>query len=296
MATSLQTRATARLLRQRNDVPVLVERAAVSRRRPSVALRSRVSIMLPPVVLALLLLAGWQLYVSSAGIDETVLPSPTRVLTQGWADRQNLWDNTLPTLKETLLGFALSITVGWLLAILCDFSRVCRRALEPLLVISQTIPIIAIAPLFVIWFGFTTLPKVLIVALVTFFPITVSLMKGFATTPVEATNLLRSMGANSLQRFLRLRVPTSLPFFFSGLRISITYAVVGAIFGEYVGAERGLGIYMQISKNSRRTDLVLAAVAVTALLSLLLYLVVTVAERMTIAWERPHPGRKSGSS
>jgi ABC-type nitrate/sulfonate/bicarbonate transport system permease component len=249
----------------------------------------------PPILLTAALVGGWQLYVSVAHVDRSVLPSPAQVVTGGWADRQNIWDNTLPTIQETLLGFALSITVGWLLAIVCDFSKTARRAIEPLLVVSQTIPIIAIAPLFVIWFGFTTLPKVLVVALVTFFPITVSLLKGFATTPVEATNLLFSMGANSVQRFRRLRVPTALPYFFSGLRISITYAVVGAIFGEYVGAERGLGIYMQLSKNSRRTDLVLAAVVVVAILSLLLYLLVSVVERLTLSWERPSGSRRSQS-
>jgi ABC-type nitrate/sulfonate/bicarbonate transport system permease component len=263
--------------------------------RKSLSLRRRVMLIAPPVILTAFLIAVWQVYTSAAHVDVAVLPSPGRVISQGWADRHNLWQNTLPTLKETLLGFALSISVGWILAFICDFSQVCRRAIEPLLVVSQTIPIIAIAPLFVIWFGFTTLPKVLIVALVTFFPITVSLVKGFATTPVEATHLLRSMGANGIQRFLRLRVPTALPFFFSGLRISITYAVVGAIFGEYVGAESGLGIYMQISKNSRRTDLVLAAVAVTAILSLLLYLIVSIVERFTVAWERPSGARRNSS-
>jgi ABC-type nitrate/sulfonate/bicarbonate transport system permease component len=249
----------------------------------------------PPIVLTAALVVSWQLYVTLAHVSLTVLPSPVQVVAAGWSDRQNLWDNTLPTIQETLLGFTLSITVGWLLAMICDFSTIARRAIEPLLVVSQTIPIVAIAPLFVIWFGFTTLPKVLIVALVTFFPITVSLLKGFATTPVEATNLLSSMGANSVQRFLRLRVPTALPFFFAGLRISITYAVVGAIFGEYVGAEYGLGIYMQLSKNSRRTDLVLAAVLVTAGLSLLLYLLVSIIERLTLVWERPSGARRSSS-
>jgi ABC-type nitrate/sulfonate/bicarbonate transport system permease component len=116
-------------------------------------------------------------------------------------------------------------------------------------------------------------------------------LQGFATTPVEATNLLRSMGASRVQRFVRVRVPTAMPYFFSGLRIAITYAVIGAIFGEYVGAERGLGIYMQISKNSRRTDLVLAAVAVSAVLSLGLYFIVTVIERLSIPWSEAARGR-----
>jgi ABC-type nitrate/sulfonate/bicarbonate transport system permease component len=256
--------------------------------RPPVGLATRlarrVALLAPVVVVVVVVLGGWQLYVIRAHPDVAVLPSPARILRQGWGDRANLWANTIPTLQETLIGFALSITVGWALAIVCDFSKLLRRGLEPLLVASQTVPIIAIAPLFVIWFGFTTLPKILIVALTTFFSITVSLLQGFATTPMEATNLLRSMGANRVQRFIRLRVPTAMPYFFNGLRIAITYAVIGAIFGEYVGAVKGLGIYMQISKNSRRTDLVLAAVAVSAALSLILYFTVTVIERLSIPW------------
>jgi ABC-type nitrate/sulfonate/bicarbonate transport system permease component len=251
----------------------------------------RLLLVAPVLVVIAVVLGGWQLYIIRAHPDTSILPGPLRILRSGWADRANLWSNTLPTLKETLIGFALSITVGWLLAIICDFSKLLRRGLEPLLVASQTIPIIAIAPLFVIWFGFTTLPKILIVALTTFFSITVSLLQGFATTPVEATNLLRSMGASRVQRFVRVRVPTAMPYFFSGLRIAITYAVIGAIFGEYVGAERGLGIYMQISKNSRRTDLVLAAVAVSAVLSLGLYFIVTVIERLSIPWSEAARGR-----
>lgn len=255
-------------------------------------LRRRLGRVVPPLVVAAALLGGWQLYVTHANVDVTVLPSPGRILTQGWENRTDLWENTLPTVQETTYGFALSITVAWVLAIACDFSDLVRRGIEPLLVISQTIPIIAIAPLFVIWFGFSTMPKVLVVALVTFFPITVSLLQGFATTPREATNLLRSMGAGRVQRFLRVRVPTGLPYFFSGLRISITYAVVGAIFGEYVGAEKGLGIYMQVSKNARRTDLVLAAVAVTAAISLLLYFAVALVERLALPWSHDTKGAR----
>lgn len=251
------------------------------------AVRRRIGAVVPPLGLAVVLLGAWQLYVSAAGVNPTVLPGPVRVAIQGFDNRSALWSNTVPTVTETLLGFGLSMSVAWLLAGVCDFSSLCRRAVEPLLVVSQTIPIVAIAPLFVVWFGFSTLPKVLIVALVTFFPVTVSLLQGFRTTPVEADNLLRSMGANRWQRFVRLRVPTALPFFFSGLRISITFAVVGAIFGEYVGAVKGLGIYMEINKNAERTDLVLAAVVVTALASLILYFLVVLIERLVIPWSQP---------
>jgi ABC-type nitrate/sulfonate/bicarbonate transport system permease component len=262
------------------------EGRAAPRRRSRLARLGRLA---TPIVLPLILLGCWQLYVSQAHVDPVILPSPTRVLSAAWENRGALWANTLPTLKETLIGFALSITIGWALATICDFSGLVRRNVEPMLVISQTIPIIAIAPLFVIWFGFSLLPKVLIVALVTFFPITISLLRGFAATPVEATNLLRSMGAGRIRRFLCVRVPTALPFFFSGLRIAITFAVIGAVFGEYVGAASGLGIYMQTATNARETDLVMAAIGVTAVLSLILYCAVTVIERVALPWT--HQGR-----
>jgi ABC-type nitrate/sulfonate/bicarbonate transport system permease component len=243
-----------------------------------------------PLLLTAVLIGTWQLYADHSGISPLVLPGPVRVVEQAWQNRSALWVNTVPTLEETLAGFGLSICVSWVLAVVCDFSAAARRAVEPLLVVSQTIPIIAIAPLFVIWFGFDMLPKVLVVAIVTFFPITVSLLQGFGTTPPELTSLLVSMGAGPVQRFLRVRVPTALPYFFSGLRISITYAVVGAIFGEYVGAQNGLGIYMQQSENAQRTDLVLAAVGMSAVVSLALYLAVTAIERLALPWAIPSRG------
>lgn len=168
--------------------------------------------------------------------------APQRILQQGWAARTTIWDNTLPTLQETFLGFAVSLTVAWTLAILIDFSPWLRRALVPLLVASQAIPIIAIAPLMVIWFGFGMLPKVIVIALVTFFPATVGLIDSFNRTDRDAINLLRSMGANRWKQFVYVRLPSALPSFFTALRIGIAYAVTGAIFAAYVGAERGLGI------------------------------------------------------
>jgi ABC-type nitrate/sulfonate/bicarbonate transport system permease component len=159
-----------------------------------------------------------------------------------------------------------------------------RRAVEPLLVTSQTIPIVAIAPLFVIWFGFGLLPKVLIVVLVTFFPVVIALLDGFGRVDPEGTTLLRSLGATRQQAFLTLRWPTALPSLFTGLRISVVYAVIGAIFGEYVGASEGLGIWMKLSQNSFRTDLVFAAILLTAIVSIALYLGVGILERAIVPW------------
>ena len=161
-----------------------------------------------------------------------------------------------------------------------------RRALTPLLVASQTLPIVAIAPLMIIWFGFGLLPKVVVIALVTFFPIAIGLIEGFAATDRQATNLLRSMGASRLDQFRYVRLPGAMPSFFTALRIGITYAVTGAIFAEYVGATAGLGIFMQVQKNSFRTDLVLAAVVVTAAVSVTLFALTYLVQRVRGAVEQ----------
>jgi ABC-type nitrate/sulfonate/bicarbonate transport system permease component len=255
-------------------------------------MRSRALAVLPSLAVVALLVAIWQAYASLSGIGNDVLPPPTRVLSATWENRGDLWHNTLPTLRATVLGFALSLAVGFALAVLVDASAVLRRALMPVLVASQTLPIIAIAPLMVIWFGFDLTPKVLLVALVTFFPITVSFAEGFAASEPGAEALLRSMGAGRVRVFRSVRFPGSLPFFFAGLRIAITYAVVAAIFAEYAGASAGLGIYMQNAKNSFRTDLVLAAVLVTTLLTLSLFALTYALERIAIPWYRL--SRRSG--
>ncbi|MFZ2527825.1 MAG: ABC transporter permease [Rhodococcus sp. (in: high G+C Gram-positive bacteria)] len=238
----------------------------------------------PAAVVVLTLVALWQVYVTVSGIRPQVLPSPFRVLAQGWEHRDDLAAHTWSTLQVTLVGFAVSLVVAWTLAIVVDFSPWLRRALVPLFVVSQTLPIIAIAPLMIIWFGFGLLPKILVIALATFFPMAIGLIEGFAATDREAGALLRSMGASRRQVFRYVRLPSALPRFFTSLRIGITYAVVGAVFAEYVGATSGLGIYMSIQKNSFRTDLVLAAVLVTAALSLALYLITFVVERIVAPW------------
>ena len=148
-----------------------------------------------------------------------------------------------------MLGFLLAVVIAIASAAAMDRTPPLRRALEPLLVTSQTIPIVALAPLFLLWFGFGLAPKVLVVVLVTFFPIVVALLDGFRSAQPEAADLLRSYGASDGQAFRFLRWPSALPNLFVGLRISVVYAVIGAVFGEYVGAREGLGIWMQISRQ-----------------------------------------------
>lgn len=248
--------------------------------------RRAVSLALPPVLVVAVLLAVWQTYTSAAHVDPTTLPSPWRVLVQGWQNRQDLWDSTVPTVQETAAGFGMSFVAAWLVAVLLDFSAIARRSLYPLLVASQTIPIVAVAPLLIIWFGFGLFPKMLVVTLATFFPLTANLAAGFASADREAMRLLRSLGAGRLRAFRMVRVPSAMPYFFAGLRVSITYAVVGAVFAEYAGAESGLGIYMQAQKSAFRTDLVFAAVAVTAVLSIALFGATYLLQRLLLPWER----------
>jgi len=247
-----------------------------------------------PAALAIAgLLLAWQLYADLSGISATTLPSPTRVAQQAWIHRQALFDNAVPTVRATLLGFACSLTTAFLLSILMDFSQPLRRALFPVFIISQTLPLVAIAPLVVLWFGFGLLPKIMLVALVTFFPMLVALVQGYAATEKEIALLLHSMGASRWRSFVLARLPSALPFFFAGLRISITYAVVGAIFAEYAGAAKGLGIYILNAKNNFRPDLVLAAVGVSATLTLILFGATVLVQRLAMPWLRfeQEPGR-----
>ncbi|HMR49475.1 MAG TPA: ABC transporter permease [Arachnia sp.] len=242
------------------------------------------ALVLAPLVFVAVAIVVWEIAVRATGVRPQVLPPPSRVADAGWGQREAILDHALATLSVTAAGFGLSLVLAWAIAVAADFSPTLRRGVMPLLVASQTIPVIAIAPLVVIWFGFGLWPKMLVVSLVTFFPLVVGLVEGFASAPAEASGLLRSMGAGPVRTFLLVRLPSALPSFFTALRIGITYAVTGAIFAEYVGARRGLGIYMSVQKNAFRTDLVLAAVAVTAVVSVGLYLSTYLVERLVIPW------------
>ena len=238
----------------------------------------------PPVLLVAAVLAAWEAYSRASGISPVVLPSPTRILEQLWTFRADAARHLLATLGETVLGLAISVAFSIAIAVAMDRFVPLRRALQPLLVASQTVPVVAIAPLLVLWFGFGLAPKILIVVLVTFFPITVALIDGFGSAAGEATDLLESLGATRGQVFRKLRWPAALPSMFTGLRIAATYGVIGAVFGEYVGAYEGLGIWMQLSQNAFRTDLVFAAVLLAAALSIALFALVSVTERLLIPW------------
>jgi len=253
--------------------------------------RSRIGRWGPPLGLAAVVVLLWEGYVRVAGLDPITLPAPSRVLGALWDFREAAAGHLAPTLVEAIIGCAMSMVFAIGAAVALDRWEPVRRAVEPLFVTSQTIPVVAIAPLFVIWFGFGLLPKILIVVLVTFFPVTIALLDGFGRVDPEAMTLMRSLGASTGQTFRKLRWPAALPSLFTGLRISVVYAVIGAIFGEYVGATEGLGIWMRLSQNSFRTDLVFAAILLTAIVSVALYVGVGIVERIAVPWSPGARGR-----
>jgi ABC-type nitrate/sulfonate/bicarbonate transport system permease component len=240
-----------------------------------------------PAILAVgSIFLAWEIYVQVSGIAPTTLPAPSRVGAQLIAQRETISEHAVATLQATLFGFACSLASAFVFSVLVDFCRPLRRALFPVFIISQTLPLVAIAPLIVLWFGFGLMPKILLVALVTFFPMLVALVEGYEATDNDVTALLASIGASRRRIFLIARLPSAQPYFFAGLRISITYAVVAAIFAEYAGSAKGLGIYILSSKNNFRPDLVLAAVAVSAVLTLILFASTHLVQRLAMPWAR----------
>ena len=239
---------------------------------------------IPPLLILAGLFVAWEVYVELSGINPVTLPAPSRIFESAWRNRDLLWHHGIVTLKETVIGLAVSIAFGIALALIIDAVAPLRRGIYPLIVGSQTLPIVVIAPLLVLWFGFGLTPKIVVVTLYTFFPITVAFASGLAATDPEAHLLMRTLGASRWQTLRLLQVPQALPYLFTGLRIAVTYAMVGAVFAEWSGATDGLGIYVLLMKNSFRTDMVLAAILLIAVLSLGLFFLVSLVERAVVRW------------
>jgi ABC-type nitrate/sulfonate/bicarbonate transport system permease component len=283
---------------EENPVPHLVtshigqELPAIRRARPVwkrttallVWLRQIGSRVVPAFVGFGAFIALWQWYAGQPSIDPELLPTPLAVWGALCAERDLLWQQTLVTLEETAVGFAAALVAGVFFATVVDFSSWLRRALYPLLVTSQTIPIITLAPLLVLWFGFGLFSKVVVIALMCFFPIVVALADGLRSTDPELVKLYRAFGAGRLRLYWSVRLPGALPALFSGIRIAVTYSVIGAIFGEYVGASAGLGYFIELKQHSFATAAEIAAILVTAALSIMLFLLVALIERLALPW------------
>jgi len=232
----------------------------------------------------------WQVAASTGAIagalhiESFLVPSPFEIAEALWQNRSLLAENAWVTLKEVLLGFGCALLAGLAFAVALHLSETMRRAFYPLVVASQTIPIIVIAPILVVWFGYGIGPKLAIVALICFFPITVNTLDGLRSVDPDATKMMRTLDASRRQTFLRVEAPTALPYAFSGAKIAVAVAVIGAVFGEWAGSDSGLGHLMLQDNAQLETARLFAAVAVLSAMAIALFGFLALAERRLVTW------------
>lgn len=237
-----------------------------------------------PISFFAILIFIWEVVAKLEVVPTYILPAPTRIIKTLFIDLPILKEHIIVTLMEALVGFVIAIIFAITISIIMDSIPMVKKAIYPLIITSQTIPIVTIAPLFAIWFGFGYLPKVVIVVLVCFFPTTISFLEGLASVEEDLLNLVKSMGASKMQLYKIVKLPAAMPSFFSGLKISATYSIMGATIGEWVGGKNGLGVYMLRVKQSFATDKVFATIIIITLLSLSIIKVIEFIERKSMPW------------
>ena len=228
----------------------------------------------------------WEIASRAADVPDYILPAPTAIgerLVRSWAI---LWNHSVVTLTEIGVGFVVGVALGLALAIPISYSAVVRNTLYPLIVASQAVPKIAIAPLLVLWLGFDMLPKIVVTALMVFFPVTVTAAEGLTSVDRNLLDLLRSVNASQAQIFFRIRFPHALPHIFSGLKIGITLAVVGAVVGEWVGADSGLGYLLVYANTLLDSTLLFASLFLLIVIGVVLFVLVGIAERVLLPWHQ----------
>ena len=247
-----------------------------------------------PLLLIVLFLGVWEVLCRALDVKTYLLPTPSRIWEELVRQGPSLVEHTWITTYEMLLGFLLAAVVGILLAVFIVSSPVFDRSIMPILIFSQTVPKIAIAPLFIVWFGFGPTAKVLVAFLICFFPIVIDTAVGLRSVSPDMLNLARSMGASWWDIFVKIRVPTALPYIFSGLKVAITLAVVGAVVGEFVGATKGLGYILLKANGELQTPLLFAAITILTVIGIVFYYVLEAAERIMIPWHVSRRGQEGG--
>jgi ABC-type nitrate/sulfonate/bicarbonate transport system permease component len=265
--------------------PVSEQPATVLRAAPYTGrLRRLTGSWVPAALIVLVLLGVWEGYVHLWAVPKWLLPAPSLIAMTLVVSRELLLDHTLVTLSEVVVGFGLSLLSGVALACGIAVSRTLERALYPFVIASQMVPIIVIAPLLLIWVGYGLTPKVIVVALTAFFPIVVNMVDGLKSVDPDVVNLLRIMGASRWQIFVKVQVPTALPFLFSSLRVATAVSLIGAVIGEWMGSSQGLGYLMIRSKPQFLTERVFAAIVVLSVMGVALFGLVGVVEKLAIPW------------
>lgn len=240
----------------------------------------------PAIILFLLILAVWQIAVVVKQIPIAILPSPIDVIHTLVSDFGTLMSNLLTTMIEIVLGFVFGALVGMVFGILIAYSQTMERLLYPLVIASQMIPVFAIAPLLIIWFGFGMAPKIIIAAIIVFFPICVNQVEGLRSVDQGLVNLLRAFSATRWQIFRKASFPASVPYLIAGTQVGITFSVIGAVIAEWIGAQKGLGALMISANSMSRTDVVFAAIVVLAVLGLVLFIGVRLLADWLMPWQK----------
>ena len=254
--------------------------------------RARIQMMLAPLALVVIALgawelaARWELLADALSIEPFLIPAPSDIADALWADRDLLADDGWVTLQEVVLGFGLALAAGVGFAAALHLSESLRRAFYPALVASQAVPIIVVAPILVVWFGFGITPKLLIIALICFFPITVNTLDGLRSVDPELIKLMRTLDASRLRIFTRAEAPSALPYAFSGAKVAVAVAVIGAVFGEWSGSSSGLGHLMLQASAQLETARLFAAVVVLSAFAVSLFALLSVLERRIAWWGR----------
>lgn len=232
------------------------------------------------------LLVVWEISVRLAGVPPFILPPPSQIAARFVSDFSLVAEHFLVTLGEIALGFVLALASAFVAALAIFYSKTLERVFYPVIIFLQNMPLFAIAPVLKLWLGFTIWPKVTIAALIAFFPIVVNTVDGLRASDPDLIDLLKIFGASKRQILQKVQLPSALPFLFSGARVGITLSVVGAVIGEWVGAQAGLGYLMLRANATLKTDLVFAAIFALALLGVLLFGLLTLLERWVLPWRR----------
>jgi len=264
--------------------PVTIEQveADLQKRRLRRARRDRMAGLIYPIAMMVVLLALWQAAAYLFSFPSYLLPTPSAIVASMTANSTLLIKQSLGTSVEILLGFALSVAVGVPLALAIYLWKPFARTVYPLLISSQAVPKVAVAPLFLVWFGFGLMPKVLIAFLIAFFPVVINTAMGLAALEREKIYLAQSMGLGSLATFFKIQLPNALPSIFAGLKISITFAVVGAVVGEFVGGQGGLGYLLLIANGNMDTALLFAGIVALTLLGVVFFALIGLVERLVL--------------
>lgn len=241
---------------------------------------------LPAAAALCLLILLWQFLYQSGAVPAYMLPSPIQVVKALFTDLPTILRHAVVTLQEAFYGLCIGVVLAFVMATLMDHFRILNKALYPIMIITQTIPTIAIAPLLVLWMGFYMAPKITLVVITTFFHITVGLLDGYKSVDKDSIDLMRAMGASKVQIFFHVKLPAALPQFFSGLKISASYAVVGAVISEWLGGFEGLGVYMTRVSKAYAFDKMFAVIIFIVIISLLLMFTVNLIKTISLPWLR----------